>query len=52
MLSRSILTRFRMLSDAGATQPYFKAILSAVSHCHSRGVVHRDIKLENVRAPL
>jgi hypothetical protein len=29
---------------------YFHKLVSAVRHCHERGVVHRDIKLENVRA--
>ena len=32
----------------GAAWPYFKAMTLAVEHCHSRGIAHRDLKLENV----
>jgi len=30
------------------TWSYFHPLVSAVRHCHERGVVHRNIKLENV----
>lgn len=44
---------FDRLMDSGrlserAAWPYFKALTDAVQHCHSVGVVHRDLKLENV----
>lgn len=44
---------FDRLIDSGsmserAAWPYFKGLVEAVQHCHSRGVVHRDLKLENV----
>jgi len=31
-----------------AAWPYVSALVGAVKECHARGVVHRDIKLENV----
>jgi len=44
---------FDRLIDSGnlterAVAPYFKGIVEGLLHCHARGVVHRDIKLENV----
>ncbi|KAL2912398.1 hypothetical protein HK105_208101 [Polyrhizophydium stewartii] len=35
------------LSETDA-RPLFKQIVAAVQYCHSQGVVHRDLKLENV----
>ena len=44
---------FERLIDSGnlterAVAPYFKGMVEGLLHCHARGVVHRDIKLENV----
>ena len=30
------------------TKVIFRQLLSAVSYCHTEGVAHRDIKLENI----
>lgn len=38
---------FRPLTEL-TSKHVFKDILSAVSYCHSKGVVHLDIKLENI----
>jgi len=32
----------------GWVQPFFQQVASAIAHCHSRGLAHRDIKQENV----
>ncbi|KAK1789487.1 hypothetical protein P4O66_015404 [Electrophorus voltai] len=37
----------RKLSER-ETRHFFRQIVSAVHHCHKNGVVHRDLKLENV----
>ncbi|XP_077567327.1 NUAK family SNF1-like kinase 1 [Stigmatopora nigra] len=37
----------RRLSER-ETRHFFRQIVSAVHHCHKNGVVHRDLKLENV----
>jgi len=44
---------FDRLIDSGnlterAVAPYFKGMVEGLLHCHARGIVHRDIKLENV----
>mmetsp|Transcript_16526 Transcript_16526/g.35056 ORF Transcript_16526/g.35056 Transcript_16526/m.35056 type:complete len:356 (+) Transcript_16526:374-1441(+) len=43
---------FDRLIDSGslserAARPYAKGLASALAHCHDKGVVHRDVKLEN-----
>ena len=32
----------------GAAHKYFQQLISAVDYCHSQGVYHRDLKLENL----
>lgn len=44
---------FDILADSGAlserlAKMYFRQLLLALEACHSRGVVHRDVKLENI----
>jgi serine/threonine protein kinase len=38
---------YKPLSESSAKN-IFKQLISAVSYCHSVGVAHRDIKLENI----
>jgi len=41
-----LITNGALPSDVA--RDMFKQILSAVDHCHSFGVIHRDLKLENI----
>ncbi|XP_057435377.1 CBL-interacting serine/threonine-protein kinase 14-like [Lotus japonicus] len=34
--------------DEPLARKYFRQLISAVKHCHSRGVFHRDLKLDNL----
>jgi serine/threonine protein kinase len=27
---------------------YFKQIISGIAYCHKKGIIHRDLKLENI----
>jgi tRNA A-37 threonylcarbamoyl transferase component Bud32 len=38
---------YKPYSEA-TTKEIFKQLVAAVMHCHFRGIVHRDIKLENI----
>ena len=40
-------TKFAVLGEKIAAE-YMLKLLSAVCHCHARGVIHRDIKPENI----
>ena len=44
---------FTQVANGGAmsedrARQYFKQIVSAAGHCHSQGICHRDLKLENI----
>ena len=44
---------FTQVANGGAmsedrARQYFKQIVSAAAHCHSQGICHRDLKLENI----
>ena len=34
--------------DESVAKTYFKQLMDGLSHIHSRGIIHRDIKLENI----
>lgn len=34
--------------DEGMARKYFQQLMSAVAYCHKKGVVHRDLKAENL----
>lgn len=41
------IARYGKMSERGARQKFWQ-ILSAVEYCHKRGIVHRDLKAENL----
>ncbi|GMR60947.1 hypothetical protein PMAYCL1PPCAC_31142, partial [Pristionchus mayeri] len=43
----NVIQKRRRLSE-GEARKYFCQLLAAVQYCHERGVVHRDIKAENL----
>ncbi|KAK7294832.1 hypothetical protein RJT34_17729 [Clitoria ternatea] len=45
-LFHEVAGKGRLTEDA--SRRYFQQIISAVKHCHSRGVFHRDLKLDNL----
>lgn len=40
------VARGRLMEDSARL--YFRQLISAIDFCHSRGVYHRDLKLENL----
>ena len=44
----TMFTKKNGLMNELAASSYFIQLLSAVDHCHRHGIVHRDIKLENI----
>ena len=47
-LPRGHLAQRRMADNPPEMRPTLQALLSALEYAHSRGVVHRDVKAENV----
>lgn len=43
----SLVEKGGKMSDA-LTRHYFRQMMLALKHCHSRGIAHRDVKLENL----
>ena len=41
------IVKKKKMSEKDAAEILFK-LTHAISHCHSRGIVHRDMKAENV----
>lgn len=41
-------THREVLNDLNSVRRLVKQILMGVEHCHSRGVIHRDLKPQNI----
>lgn len=44
---RNVMTSCDQAFDENTAKVLFRQMLDAVSYCHNRGIVHRDVKLEN-----
>lgn len=47
-LCKDNMSMLRGKCDEAQASKYIAQLASAVNHCHKNGIIHRDIKLENV----
>ncbi len=43
-----LLSKVKYISNEKEIAKIFKQIMSAIAYCHEKGIVHRDMKLENI----